>query len=520
MPIPASTIVEVQPRVIVGGQSELELNGLLLISADEVPYPAGVLEFASAADVAKYFGSESVAAKFATQYFLGYVNKFRAPSRLYVGASAAMSGATHSWLRGTKPASLSELKKITSGTLNVSVGGEIVKLTALDFSTATTYSDIASKLSTGNESKFTAAYDARGFFKLTAVATGETELAITEDTPAAMALGLGGGTDIVSAGQLQQTFPEVMQMVLNTTQNFVTFTTDMPFDVTLGGSAPASIESEDTPAPASAYADTVYLGAECAKWASSNWGYVYVGYAYNQTAPKSAAQVANSPALQEIVDNNYDNAALVYGNIFYAAFIMGSVASIDWNRTQGVITLAFRSGNNLAATITDSADKTTLDGVNVNYYGKFATRNADFDFLYPGKLLASNYTFIDPLVNAIWLNNHLQVGIMNGLIQSPRVPYTERGYTLIRAWMMDSITKALINGTIDTGVELSQTQKEEVAFEAGLDISDELYTQGYYLQILDPGAEVRAVRGTPICNLWYCYAGSVQRIIVDSTAIL
>ena len=123
-------------------------------------------------------------------------------------------------------------------------------------------------------------------------------------------------------------------------------------------------------------------------------------------------------------------------------------------------------------------------------------------------------------MNSIWLNNRLQVSLMDGITSVGRVPYNTRGYTMIAAWMMDPINEARNNAAIEPGVVLSERQKSEVMNEAGLDISNELWTQGYYVQILDPGAAVRAQRGSPVVSLWYTYGGAVQRIEVASTAIL
>jgi hypothetical protein len=47
-----------------------------------------------------------------------------------------------------------------------------------------------------------------------------------------------------------------------------------------------------------------------------------------------------------------------------------------------------------------------------------------------------------------------------------------------------------------------------------------LQNDGYYLQILDPGAQIRTNRESPSISLWYCYAGSVQRIEMASTMII
>ena len=109
---------------------------------------------------------------------------------------------------------------------------------------------------------------------------------------------------------------------------------------------------------------------------------------------------------------------------------------------------------------------------------------------------------------------------MNGLTQAGRVPYNEDGYALIRAWLQDPINRALNNGTIDTGLVLSESQKAQVMHETGKDLSTELNTVGYAILIEDAGASVRVGRQSPNISVYYTYAGSVHRVEVASTAIV
>ena len=135
-------------------------------------------------------------------------------------------------------------------------------------------------------------------------------------------------------------------------------------------------------------------------------------------------------------------------------------------------------------------------------------------------MFSGNYGFVDTYINMIWLKNVMQISLANGLTSIGRTPYNEIGYTQIRAWLNDPITRALNNGVIDTGVELSESQKAQLYAEAGEDISTELYTNGYYIQVLDPGAAARVNRDSPIINVWYTYGGSVNRLVVPLTVVL
>jgi hypothetical protein len=287
-------------------------------------------------------------------------------------------------------------------------------------------------------------------------------------------------------------FDGQMRLVLEKTQNWVTFTTLYP-----------ATDMDDI--------------LDMARWASEHYGYLYIPWSDDKAI---LDQTEDQDVASRLKDGKFDHVAMVYGHLRHAAFMMGSVASIPWLRLNGTITLAFKRQAGLEATCSREADAAVLESKNCNYLGNFATRNSDFRFLYPGKLSSSDYNFIDSYVNAIWLNARLQVSILDGLVMSPRVPYTERGFAMIRAWMLDPIIQAINNGAIEKGVTLNESQKSEVATEAGRDISDELYSYGYSLQILDPGAESRYARQTPIINLWYTYGGSVQRIEVASSALL
>jgi hypothetical protein len=86
--------------------------------------------------------------------------------------------------------------------------------------------------------------------------------------------------------------------------------------------------------------------------------------------------------------------------------------------------------------------------------------------------------------------------------------------------MIDPITSGINFGSIRTGISLSASQAAQVNQAAGLDVATIIEQQGYYLQILDPSAQVRGNRGTPIINFWYTDGGAVQKITVASIDIM
>jgi len=329
-------------------------------------------------------------------------------------------------------------------------------------------------------------------FTLTSTLTGESAAAEFATGSLAAPLGLTEATGaVLSPGVDAESEAGCMEAVLDVTQNFVSFSTVWK----------ASQEE----------------ALALAQWASGHGvNFLYVMW---DNDPRLLVATDTSTIAAALKAANVGATTMVWDSLDYAAMIMGTAASIDWTRRAGTITFAFKSQDGLAANVVQGAKATALKAQNVNFMGDYATRNDDFIFLYPGSMFGA-WKWIDTYLNAIWLHNSLQVAIMAGFQNSPRVPYNDEGYTLVRAWCMDPINRALYNGVIDIGITLSESQKAELFREAGEDISDTLDTDGFFLKISDPAPAVRQVRESPEASLWYTYGGSVHRLDMSSTAVV
>lgn len=502
MAIPASHIVQINPRVLQPGGTDLQINGLFLTKTDIQPISGIVMIFPSAASVGAYYGTGSPEYEYAVNYFLGYNNSFAKPRQLMI--ARRVSEAVPAWIRGgAYNGTLSALKAIDDGGLKITIDGKEAALSDLDFSACNSHSDVADLIQTkirlvDGLSSVTCSYTS--LFRAFVIKSGTTgensEITFASagesDTDLADVLNLTAAKGaIISAGAEGMDIASNMQAIRNISDNWVTFTTLYEAD------------------------DDEVLGF--AKWATAQGvDYLYLPW----SADATLIQQGVSGIAELLKDNNVSATALQYSDTpTLSVFIMGSAASIDWNRRQGAITFAFKAQDGIPANVQTEAEALTLEGKNVNYYGNFATRNDNFIFLQRG-VIFGDYKFIDSYVNAVWLKNVMQVAIMSGLKQSPRVPYNEMGYTKIRAWLMDPINRAKNNGVIDAGVVLSELQKSEIAGEAGRDISGEVFTNGYVVQVEDAGAHVRVTRDSPNVSVWYTYGGSVQRVVVASTALL
>lgn len=498
MAISASQIVQVLPRILTGTGNDLVFNGMVL--DDNVLLPAATpLSFSSADSVAEYFGTSSDEYKFAAVYFGGYNNSQIKPSLLYFyrltpeGAAPFVRGETLS-----PAAALAAIKAVNAGDITISLSGTKYTATGIDFSDVTSLSDAASVLQTALTAKdagVTVGYNSvNDAFTITSTEVGEQESITVPTGTAAVALGFNEETATVSAGEDETDAVGSMTNLTRQFQNFVTFTT--------------LAEPEDT--------DALALASWVSAQANAGTMYLYVCW----DSSKANFDATNTTVIAEQINAlNATGTAVLYPSYKIAAFVMGTAASIAWDQTNGTITFAFKAQSGLAADVTDTQHSVALLGHGVNFIGNYATRNDNFIFFYNGQMFGE-WAWIDTYLNACYLCNKLQVQLMAMFTSNRRIPYTSAGYAIIRANCRDVIEAAINNGVINIGVSLSNAQKSQLTSELGGDFSDEIYNNGYYLQILDATAQARQQRVSPPCNLVYTYGGAVQRLTVPAIAVV
>ena len=489
MAIPARQIVDVTPRVINAGVPDLAMSGLLLTKNALCIYPD--MSFSSATAVGAYFGYDSDEYKAALKYFMGYDNAFKRPDTLKFARRIDVDVAGE--LIGGSAAKLSDLKAITAGSFSIDVDGTTVNVTGLDLSSVTTQSDVATALQakiTGTTVTYNSNLNA---FIVVSATTGENSSVSVATGTSADALGLSSATGAVAqAGMAAMSEDANMTAIARADGNWVSFTT---------------LYSADD--------DEIIALAE---W-TNNQKVEYAYFPYTDSQGNTVPSNQNN--LPNVLKNaDYEGTVLLFGIVDHAVAAMSIWASVDWNRYNGLPTMAFRSQNGLAASVTDETVAENLLSMNVNYYGRYASRVEDFTFFYNGKLVGGDFGFIDAYIGNIWLRNALQNAILNGLQQVARTPYTDAGYNQIRAWCLDPINRGLNNGVIQAGLNLSEAQKAQLYNEIGQDVSEQIYTDGYFLLVEDPGAQARVERETPVCGLWYTYGGAVQKIELPATVIL
>jgi hypothetical protein len=491
--IPASAIVQVLPNVIDAGGSGLDLVGLFLTTSTRVPIDA-VPRFATANDVAAYFGPVSAEASLAAVYFAGYDGSTIKPAGLLFAQYPTANVAAY--LRGGPFGLTLDQLKALSGVLTITVNGTSVTSPTINLASATSFSSAATIIQTGlAASNAVVTYDTvSGGFVITSATTGaastigfatgtlSTALALTADTGA-----------VTSQGAVPQTPGAAMTALSSRVQNFASFSTIFK------------------PSAADMVAFATWNGAQSSRYLYAMWDNSVTPTQFGDTTSAGyQVRAAGLDGTAPIYDPN--NGAAV------AAFMMGAIASINFRALEGRSTLAFRSGRGLNAGVTNSQIASNLIANGYNFYGAYATANDGFVFLYPGQI-TGEFAWIDSYINQIWMNSGFQLALLNLLVSVGSIPYNTDGYALIEAAMADTINAAVDFGAIRQGIALSQAQAAEVNAAAGRVISGTLQERGWYALVLPTDASTRASRGSPPVYFWYTDGQSVQRIVLSSVLV-
>lgn len=494
MSVNADKLVQIVPRVIDTGTPGLAFNGLLLTQSD-LPPLGQVLPFSSAQAVAAYFGDTSTEAALATQYFAGYVNADYLPSLIYFAPYS--TDAVGAWLRGgAYEGTLAQLQAVTDGSLTISIDGAEKSLTGLDFSGDSSFSAVAQTIQTALDGGTVAYSSQTGAFQITSPTTGETS-SVSYGTDGTTGTGVASllnltqtGGAVQSLGQEASTPAQIMTAITGVQRNWVSFTTTWEPELD-------------------------------EKMALAQWQAGYdTRFAYFEWDTDPAAKTPNSTAsfAAQVKELGLDGVVCHYNTAALAAAHMGLWASVNWDSQNGDIDPAFKSFEGLAITCDNDTDYDALIANGYNVYADFATASAQFKF-FQNAQASGKWDWVDQYMCAIAIKDGLQLNILDLFALVKTLPYTESGYAQVRTACLDTIEKFKRFGAIRAGVTLSQTQKVALLAEIGSDVSRTIETQGWYMQVKDPGATVRGQRGTPDCRFYYTDGGSIHQIIMPSTLI-
>lgn len=504
--VPANYFVSSNPSVLAAAGNSPGMNGLEVDNSGDTSIPIGTVQgFANQPAVAAWYGPSSLQATIATNYFNGFNGATQVPSALYFFQynTASVAG----YLRGGTVAgmSLSALQGL-SGTITVLIDGVSHTSSNINLSAATSFTSAAALIQTGLQggtpsTTATVTYDSlRQAFVITSSTTGaSSSVGYGTDSSLSPSLNFTAATAaVLSPGAIAQTPAGAMATVVSQMQNFAGFTTTSDPDNGAAGGPQKLLFSA---------------------WTNGEGGaYAYVGYDSDPTPAGSNDDTACYA--QRVTTAAYNGtipvwAATSLAGAQKAAFVLGSIASINFGAAGGRVDFAYLNQSGLTPDVTD---ETTLENLQANGYNAYcaaATKQQQFNFLWPGSM-PGQWAWIDPYINQLYWNATLQNDLLVYRTTVKWIPYTPSGYGGVRQAMQGDITAMGAFGAWVKGATLSATQIAEVNAAAGLNIATTLQNQGNYLQILDPPASVQQQRGSPIITFWYVDGGSIHKLAINS----
>lgn len=508
MTIPASSIVNVLPGVLAAGGNSLVMNGLFLTQNTAMP-TGTVLNFASLIAVGNFFGIGSAEYAAAQIYFAGYSNSTLKPGGMQFAPFnlTARSG----FLQGGSLAALSlvALKALT-GTLTIVAGGVSLTSSAITLTSATSFSNAATIITAAFTSPtFAVTFSSTAnAFVVTNTATGATSTAAFATGTIAAGLALTQATGaFLSQGAVLDTPASAVANAVAISQNWASLVTLYEPTVT---------DKQNYAIALAALNDRyIYLAWDSDVNASVQGNTTCFGFLAIQAAYPCVACFSGDPALAAATSTTLAALAL---NL--AVFAAGAIASINFTQTSGRTTLAFLTSGSIQPTCANQQTAANLLANGYSFYGSYATANQGFIFLYNGQMAGSPFVSIVRYINQVYLNSQFQLALMTLLTTIGSVSYTPSGYGLIRNTLQTPINAGLNFGSIRTNVTLSALQISEVNQAAGVNAATQISSNGFYLQVKDPGPTARQNGQTPIVNFWYTDGGDVLQISMASIDVL
>lgn len=447
----------------VGGGAAVRARDLILrlfSTSPRVPID-GILEMSSADEVGAYFGKTSPEYLRAVFYF-GFISKLiTAPQKISFARFADVASAARIY-GATKAFAVSQFTGITTGALKLTIGAYTADVTGLNFSSATTLSNIASILQTAiqavvaggaNWTAATVTYNATANrFELVSGATGAA--AIATAAPASgvdVRATLGWDASAVfSPGVAAQEPVDALTASVQGSDNFGSFA----FIPTLTQLQIIAVATQN---------DTynvkfMYLFPAAAADVASNYAALGAVSGWGQTlSPLSTEYPELLPAMV--------------------------LAATDYGRRNSVSNYMFQQAA-LTPSVTDDATANTMDANRANYYGVTQTAGQSIAFYQRGVLGGGSTDPVDmnTYANEMWFKDAAGSALMGLFLALPRVSANTTGRGQLLATLQDPIDRALLNGTISLGKPLTVQQKLYIANLTGDENAwQQVYRLGYWI---------------------------------------
>jgi hypothetical protein len=504
MTISTEFLVSTVPGVVSGQGQSIQFNGLILTESTSIPI-GSIQPFTNLSAVLAYFGSASAEYDMAQYYFKGFNGSTQKPGMLYFFQFNTDNVAAY--LRGgTYASTLNAIKAITSGSIAIDIDGTTETVSAINLSSATSFSNAASLITTAAAGAFTCSYDAQlAAFVIESPTTGATS---TIDFPATSALctllnlpQASGG--VLSQGAAIADVATYMTAIDAANRNWVSFSTTFEPDTD--------------------------IKLEFAQWVNGSENYAYIAWDTEAATALSSDSTSFAYLINGVttVDANgnttvvtaptydYDNTVVVYDTAAIAAALQGFMASVNLNQPQGWVDYAYLQQSGLASSVSSRTTSEVLESKRVYFLGDFASPTTAYKMGWAGAI-SGVFDWLNDFLGNRYIRAQLEQAWMDFRSQRKNLPFNDASYsTIVQVFANNVFEPAKTLGAVNAGVALDEIQTIEINTLANVDDAARLVEQnGYYIKVIPATTAQRNARVLDV-NSWYTSGGSVSRISIS-----
>lgn len=488
----------------VGGGSAVrqrDLIGRIFTSNNLLP-PGTIREFPDADAVGEYFGTSSDEYKRA-QFYFSWISPLIVRAKK-ISFARWVNAAVAPRIFGAKgDQALASYTSISAGAFVLTIGSRTENLTAIDFSSAASLTDVATVIQTKIRSitaggaQWTAAtvtWNAtRKSFDFVGGAVGDAVISVQAG---------GGGADVAAQIGWLNSVQTILAdgSAVETVTNVLTETTDVSNNFGSFLFMPDLTQDQVVEA--------------------ATWNEVQNVMFMFMVRCNSTNAAALSAALIDIGGTGLTLAPIATEYPEMAPMIM--LAATDYTKRNSVMSYMYKEfALTPSVTLTNISD--SYDSLRVNYYGITQTAGQIIDFYQRGVLMGQATDPVDMNVyaNEQWLKDAAGADIMELLVSLARVSANARGRAQIITTLQGVITRALFNGTISVGKTLNNTQKNYITELTGDELAwYQVQNIGYWLDCVIEQVETQdgRVEYKAVYTLIYSKDDAIRK--VDGTHVL
>lgn len=397
------------------------------------------------------------------------------------------------FILGGSPSDVDDFTSISDGSFEVDINGTTTTITGLDFTSDTTFAEIATTIQNSVDTAGTFSYNSdEGVFMLESADTGEDVTigyltTASEGTDLSEMLGMDSadnGATLVD-GLDGETITDSLDRIYDadtTAFYFFCFTNEIRDD--------ATVNSESAVEAAMA-------------WAESN-SKVFINVTNDTDTKRSAV---STDVASVAADNSYKYTMTIYSSYaaqYPCASVAGRLSTVDFDSSNSVINMMFKTLPDITTESITTSVATILDGKNCNYY----TTTAGVKFFQTGVM--GSGAWIDEVHGLDALINYMQVAVTNLFLDKGKVPYTNKGVAQIVAVIKKVLDKFVRNGLLSAGY-----------YED--DNGDEVYLENGYLvtttDMSDISTSTKQTREYGDIELILVLAGAINKVTITGTTV-